>query len=306
MYGTAENKPATAVTGEQPLVDALARRIERRAQEGWERLCLDRLYEGVPLSRRQTERLFRERFLTSPARYFRDCQTAVAERLLANGRDVLSATAESGFASPSRLHDALVTRRGLTPGEVRKRGAGVAIDYGFFDTPLGIALLAATGRGLCALRLCQFSGAEAKRDELRGDYPAADLRECAETAQLYADALVNFLEARAATFRPPLDLLAGTTFQREVWAELQRVAPGETLSYTELAARVGRPRAVRAVAGACARNHIAIAIPCHRIVSANGSLAGYRWGKEWKRRLLDLEAEFARRRGADAAESTIP
>jgi AraC family transcriptional regulator of adaptative response/methylated-DNA-[protein]-cysteine methyltransferase len=246
------------------------------------------------------ERRFRDRFLTSPARYFRDCQWEQAERLLRSGKDVLTTATTAGFASPGRLHDVVVARRGMTPGEVRQGGAGVHIDFGYFDTPLGIVLLAATARGLCALRLCQFSGSQHELDELRRDFPQAQIVENPGAAQPYADQLVAFLDAHADTFAPRVDILRGTTFQREVWAELQNLKPGETVSYRELARRLGRPKAVRAVAGACGANHLAIAIPCHRAIRSDGSLAGFRWGKAWKRRLLDLEAQIPRREAGSA------
>lgn len=174
------------------------------------------------------------------------------------------------------------------------------IDYGFFDTPIGVALIAATERGLCALRIGELTDADAMLADLRRDFPraAAPLRENAPAVQPYADLLRDFLAARTQTFAPRLDVRAGTPFQRAVWAELQRIAPGERISYTELAARIGRPKAVRAVAGACASNGVAIAVPCHRVVRTNGSLAGYRWGKDGKARLLDIEARAAAARRA--------
>lgn len=176
----------------------------------------------------------------------------------------------------------------------RQRGTGIRIDYGFFDTPLGVALLAATPHGLCTLRLCQFRGAQEQIADARVDFSAAEFVEAPEFVQAYADELAAFLDAQADTFSPPLDILRGTPFQREVWAELQTLRPGETISYTALAHRVGRPSAVRAVAGACAGNQIAIAIPCHRAVRSDGSLAGFRWGLEWKQRLLEIESGLKR------------
>lgn len=288
----------TTPIAENAVLEALAQDVQAQVAEGCERLSMDRLLALSTWSRRQTERLFRERFLTSPARYFRDCQWDKAERLLHDGHDVLSASLESGFASPGRLHDAVLTRCGMTPGEVRRRGAGVHIDYGFFDTQMGIVLLAATPRGLCSLRICQFRGAQEQLDEVAQDFARAEMVENPEPLQSYADQLVAFLEAKTDIFNPPLDILFGTTFQREVWAELRKIKPGETLSYTELAARVGNPSAVRAVASACARNGLAIAIPCHRIIRQDGSLAGYRWGLEWKQRLLELEARVQREAAA--------
>ena len=168
----------------------------------------------------------------------------------------------------------------------------VKINFGFFDTQIGVVLLAATPRGICALRLCQFHGAQAQLADVERDFPEAEWTEDPAALQPHADQLVAFLDARTACFNPPLDIRLGTTFQREVWTELQRVPPGETITYSDLAARVGRPSAVRAVAGACARNPLAIAIPCHRAVRQDGSLAGFRWGLEWKQRLLALEAQM--------------
>jgi len=283
-------------------LESVAREIRRQADAGCESLCIDTLLSVAPWGRRQIERLFRERYLTSPARYFRDCQWERAERLLKSGKDVLSAAVEAGFASTGRLHDAVVRRRGMTPGEVRRHGEGVRIAYGFYETQIGVVLLAATARGLCALRLCLSADGPTDGSSvlqgLRSEFPRARFVEDSAAVQPYADQLVAYLEQRAATFRPRLDILQGTTFQREVWEELQRLAPGETISYAELASRVGRPAAARAAAGACAANPLAIAIPCHRVTYADGTLAGRRWGSAWKRRLLELEAEAAARRGA--------
>ncbi|MEP7287207.1 MAG: methylated-DNA--[protein]-cysteine S-methyltransferase [Chloroflexota bacterium] len=288
-------------SAEAHILEQLAGAIRKQADDGLERLDVDQFIELAPWSRRQTERRFRDKYLTSPARYFRDCQWDCARRLLMEGTDVLSASTRSGFASPGRLHDAVVARSGLTPGEVRRRGAGVHIDFGFFETQVGIVLMAATRRGMSSLRIC---GANPSADRLaeevsllRSDYPQADLDENPEAVQVYANQLVTYLDTRTgADFCPPLDILEGTTFQREVWAELQKVEPGETITYSELAARIGKPHAVRAVANACSHNQLAIAIPCHRAIRQDGTLAGYKWGIEWKQRLLCIEAEMRERR----------
>ena len=167
------------------------------------------------------------------------------------------------------------------------------ISFGFFTTDIGDALLAATPRGLCALRLCAPNHRAEKLSELQNDYPRAQFTEDAQALQPYIDQLIAFLGPSAEPFTPTLDLLDGTAFQREVWTEMQKLAPGETVSYSELATQIGRPAAVRAVAQACARNGLAIAIPCHRVVRRDGSLAGFRWGLDWKRQLLALEARMA-------------
>ncbi len=289
------------INQEERILESLAVEIRRQADAGIERLDIERLTELAPWSRRQIERRFRDRYLTSPARYFRDCQWDCARQLLLEGTDVLTASVRAGFASPGRLHDAVVVRSGFTPGEIRRGGAGVHLDFGFFETQIGIVMLAATRRGLSSLRLCGANpSAEQLAEEIAEfgrDFPNAELDENPAELQSYADQLVAYLDARTgADFCPPLDILQGTTFQREVWAELQRVEPGETITYSELARRVGHPGAVRAVASACASNIIAVAVPCHRAIRQDGTLAGYRWGVEWKRRLLALEAERRSRR----------
>ncbi|MCE7947156.1 MAG: methylated-DNA--[protein]-cysteine S-methyltransferase [Chloroflexi bacterium CFX4] len=280
------------------ILERLAAEIRQQVADGLEFFDVERFMAGAPWSRRQTERLFRARYLTSPARYFRDCQWDRARELLMNGTDVLTAANQAGFASMGRLHDAVVTRIGMTPGELRRRGSGVHIKYGFYDTQIGIVLIAATARGVCAVRLC---GLEADTDRFseevaafRAEFSGATLEEDIHALQPYADQLVAYLEERSPSFCPPLDILQGTTFQREVWSQLQQTQPGETLTYTEIARRIGKPEAVRAVANACAANPLAIAIPCHRAVRSDGTLAGYRWGVEWKERLLEIEAERQR------------
>jgi AraC family transcriptional regulator of adaptative response/methylated-DNA-[protein]-cysteine methyltransferase len=270
--------------------------IRRQVREGREDLDVPAILAASPWGRRQTERRFRERFLTSPQRYFRDLQAERARGLLARGSTVLAASLDAGFTGAGRMHEAVVRRYGLSPGELRRRGAGVRLSCGFFHTQVGVVLIGRTSRGLATLRLC---GAEPTSEHLgnmlhalQTELSEADVVEEPEAAKDIADHLVAFLDARTAAFCPSLDVLRGTAFQREVWAALQRLRTGETVSYGELARRIRRPTAVRAVARACGANGIAIAIPCHRVVGRDGSLTGYRWGVEWKRRLLELEREM--------------
>lgn len=278
----------------QDIVKQIALEICRQVMQGYERLNVDEMMKVSPWGRRQTERNFRDVMLTSPRRYFRDCQAEIAREYLHSGEDVLTASMAAGFSSTGRLHDALVMRYGLTPGEMRQRGQGVKVCYGLFSTQIGVVLIAATERGVCFISLCGMVKTpgivESRLDELRALLPQATLNENADAVQEYGNQLVAFLDQRSPEFCPPLDILQGTTFQREVWAEIKRIAPGEVLSYSQLAQRIGRPKAVRAVAQACGHNHLAIAIPCHRVMRSDGTLAGYRWGVEWKERLLSLEA----------------
>ncbi|MCC7207854.1 MAG: AraC family transcriptional regulator, partial [Anaerolineae bacterium] len=179
---------------DQDVLRHLAEEIRCQVADGLERLDMDRFLARSPWGRRQTERLFREAYLTSPTRFFRDHQMEIAEALLLQGEDVLSASAKSGFASPGRLHDAVVQRRGLTPGELRRRGEGVRITFGFFETQLGVVMLAATPRGLCALSLCGQTPTPdilaGRVAELNQRYPQASFDEEPADLQAYADQLV--------------------------------------------------------------------------------------------------------------------
>lgn len=274
--------------------------LRRQFDAGAERPDWSAIERAAGVGRRQVERLFRARHGTSPARYWSDLKADAAVGLLREGHDVLGAALRSGHSGPGRLHDATVARTGMTPGQVRARGRGVRIAWGAFDTPLGHVLIAATERGVCALRLCTLKPPADHLDDLRAEWPAAVIAEDRAAVQAYADELVAWLERRTETFDPRIDV-HGTAFQREVWTELRKLKAGETASYREIALRIGRPRAARAVGHACALNGIAIAVPCHRVLTSTGDLGGYRWGEEWKRKLLALEAEMRKR--ADAKEN---
>lgn len=279
---------AAAAVAAGPVARAALAELQRQFAEGLARLDWDRIERATGRGRRQVNRAFAEAFAATPTRHFADLRAGRAEELLAQGHDVLTAAVQAGYSGPGRLHDALVARRGMTPGQARAEGAGVRIAWTVAETPLGPVAVAATERGLCLLALCSVVRAEEHLAELRRQFPRAELREDAEALREHVAALRDFLANRRDAFEPPLDA-SGTPFQEQVWDELRRLGPGETASYADIAARIGRPSAARAVAGACAANRIAIAIPCHRVVGSDGELRGYRWGIEWKRRLLELE-----------------
>jgi AraC family transcriptional regulator of adaptative response/methylated-DNA-[protein]-cysteine methyltransferase len=175
---------------------------------------------------------------------------------------------------------------GMTPGAYRRGGAGERIAYTVTDSPLGRLLVAATARGICGISL--GDGDEELVAWLRAQYPAAELQPDAEPLGQWVRAVLVFLAGREPSLNLPLDV-RGTAFQRQVWAALQTIPYGETRTYSQVAAGLGRPTATRAVARACALNRAALVIPCHRVVGADGSLTGFRWGLERKRRLLEQE-----------------
>lgn len=174
---------------------------------------------------------------------------------------------------------------GMSPGVYKRGGRGVEIRYTVGETSLGPMLLAATAQGICALR---FGEEEALRAELRAEFPQATLREEPLELAAHVEAVKAYLEGAQHALDLPLDVSA-TAFQLRVWRALRAIPYGQTRSYKEVAEAIGEPRAVRAVARACATNPVALVVPCHRVVRTGGELSGYRWGVDRKRRLLQQE-----------------
>jgi AraC family transcriptional regulator of adaptative response/methylated-DNA-[protein]-cysteine methyltransferase len=175
----------------------------------------------------------------------------------------------------------------MTPTDFRAGGAGAAIRFAVGECSLGSILVAATPKGICAISLGDDPDALVRG--LQDRFPKAQLIGGDKTFERLVADVVGFVEAPAQGLDLPLDL-RGTAFQQRVWQALRKIPAGTTTTYTEIAKRIGRPKAVRAVAQACAGNAIAVAIPCHRVVRLDGSLSGYRWGVARKRALLDKEA----------------
>jgi AraC family transcriptional regulator of adaptative response/methylated-DNA-[protein]-cysteine methyltransferase len=210
------------------------------------------------------------------------------------GEGIAEAAYAAGFGASSRAYEAAPNGLGMTPGARRKGGEGETIRYTIVSTWLGWALVAATERGICMTALGDDrAGLEA---DLRRRFPAATLAPADAALSGWAGRVVRFITRPGEQLDLPLDI-RGTAFQAQVWKALQKIPPGQTATYTGIAQALGRPRAVRAVAQACASNKLAVLVPCHRVVRGDGELAGYRWGIERKRALLAREREAA----ADAA-----
>jgi AraC family transcriptional regulator of adaptative response/methylated-DNA-[protein]-cysteine methyltransferase len=195
----------------------------------------------------------------------------------------------AGYSSNERFYEESNQRLGMTPTNSRTGGANTDIRFAIGECSLGSILVAATERGVCAILM--GDEADALVRELRDRFPQARLiGGDAEFEGLVAK-VVGFVEAPRVGLDLPLDL-RGTAFQRCVWQALRAIPAGETLSYTDIARRIGGPRSARAVAQACGANPLAVAIPCHRVVRKDGGLAGYRWGVGRKRVLLERESEL--------------
>ncbi|HYC76209.1 MAG TPA: methylated-DNA--[protein]-cysteine S-methyltransferase [Planctomycetota bacterium] len=205
---------------------------------------------------------------------------------LARGDDVLGAGLRAGYRSPGRMYAAAGTALGMPPATFRAGGAGAVIRWSVRRCAYGVALAAATTRGLCAVELAD--DADAALAALRARFPKATFEKGGRDARRLAAAAVAAFDDPVAAADLPLDVRA-TAFQARVWAELRRIPRGATRTYAEVAARLDAPGAARAVARACAGNPLAVLTPCHRVVRGDGRLAGYRWGAARKAELLRRE-----------------
>lgn len=244
---------------------------------------LDQLAEAAGYSPFHFHRLFRRATGVTPAAYVRAHRAKRAQQALKEADTVTEALYDAGYAAPARFYADMPDRLGMTPSKWRDGGRGETIRWEVAQTDLGPLLVAATTRGICRVAF------EPDDAELRAHFPNATIeRGGAVLEGLLADA-VAFVTQPGRAMTLPLDV-RGTAFQQAVWRELSRIPPGETLSYAALAARAGNPNAVRAVGSACGANPVAVLIPCHRALRADGSLGGYAWGLPIKRKLLTREA----------------
>src|SRR5262249_31552649 len=208
------------------------------------------------------------------------------KNLLRQGRKITDALYETGYGSSSRVYERSNAQLGMTPATYQKGGKGMKLGYTIAKSPLGKVLVAATDRGVSAVYLGE--GETALVDELRKEYPRAEIVAAPDSYQRWVKEIVQRTEGKPPQAELPLDLQA-TAFQRRVWQELQRIPLGATRTYAQVAKSLGKPSAVRAVARACATNPVSIVVPCHRVVRSDGNLAGYRWGLSRKERLLEQE-----------------
>ena len=206
--------------------------------------------------------------------------------LIREGKSITDALYETGYGSSSRVYERSNSQLGMTPATYRKGGEGMKLGYTITKSPLGKVLVAATERGVSAVYL---GDAEAKLlAELRKEYTRAEIAPATDSFQRWVREIVQRIEGRQPHFELPLDLQA-TVFQRRVWKELQRIPRGRTRTYSQVARSLGQPKAVRAVARACATNPVSVVVPCHRVIREDGTLAGYRWGLSRKEKLLEQE-----------------
>ncbi len=248
---------------------------------------LDALAAAAGLSRFHFQRLFKRTTGVTPRAYATAVGSQRVRDLLPTSSAVTTAILGGGFRSSARFYAQADSLLGMRPKKYRAGGKDMTIRFAVGQCSLGAILVAATERGVCAISL--GDNPQQLASELQKRFAQAELVANDKKFEQLVAQVVGFVEAPAVGLNLPLDI-RGTAFQQRVWQALSAVKPGETITYTELARRIGAPKSVRAVAAACAANPLAVAIPCHRVVRKGGALAGYRWGIARKQVLLERES----------------
>jgi len=282
-----------------PRAEAVARvcrEIEARihgdgAGAGESPVTLSALSRTAGMSPHQLERAFRSLMGITPRQYADAQRMRRLKSSLRKGDDVTTALYDAGFGSSSRLYERAPSHLGMTPATYRRGGAGMQIHYTIANSPLGRLLVGATDKGISALYLGESDGK--LEAALEKEYPRAEIRRDRNGMEGWVEQILAHLRGQAPRLDLPTDVQA-TAFQRRVWEELRRIPYGTTRTYSQIARAIGKPRAIRAVARACATNPVSVVVPCHRVVREDGKLAGYRWGLQRKRALLEHESEAAR------------
>ncbi|MGF1501035.1 MAG: methylated-DNA--[protein]-cysteine S-methyltransferase [Paracoccaceae bacterium] len=262
------------------LMAAALRYLEAHAAE---QPSLETVAAAIGLSPTHFQRVFSRWVGVSPKRYVQYLTLDHAKRLLAERNSILDASYGAGLSAPSRLHDLFLRWEGMSPGAYARRGEGLEIAHGWFETPFGPALAMGTERGLCGLAFAAEMGREAAWEDLACRWPAARLSPAPERLRPWIEAAFSGQgEVRLAPMGGP--------FQIKVWEALLAIPSGHVTTYSEIARAIGHPRATRAVGTAVGRNPVSFLIPCHRAMRRDGGLGGYHWGLTTKRAILAWES----------------
>ena len=267
------------------LVEQACRLIDTAEEEPG----LDALAQACGVSPFHFHRLFKAHTGITPKAYAAARRARRVQQELAGAASVTEAIFAAGYNSSARFYAASPHLLGMTPQAFREGGSGASIRFAVAACSLGAILVAATVRGICAILIGDDPGLLVR--DLQDRFPKAELRGAEPEFERTVAQVIGFVEAPGIGLDLPLDV-RGTAFQQRVWQALREIPAGQTVSYAELAERIGLPKGARAIAGACAANPVAVAIPCHRVVRTDGSLSGYRWGVERKKTLLAREREL--------------
>jgi AraC family transcriptional regulator, regulatory protein of adaptative response / methylated-DNA-[protein]-cysteine methyltransferase len=277
-------RPKAVINGTLEIVKAMCRYVESHLDEP---LTLARLSAEFHQSPFHLQRTFKSVLGVTPRAYADSCRMNQLKGNLRAGHSVTQSLYDAGYSSSSRLYERTASQLGMTPDKYRRGAIAASIRYTCADSPLGRMLIAATDKGICSI---QFANSDGELEQgLRHEFPFAIRRRDDAAMQTWKEDLLRQMRGQSLHTALPLDIQA-TAFQRRVWSHLQSIPFGKTNSYAEVASAIGQPTATRAVARACAANPVAVAIPCHRVVSKSGDTGGYRWGIARKKALLGLES----------------
>jgi AraC family transcriptional regulator, regulatory protein of adaptative response / methylated-DNA-[protein]-cysteine methyltransferase len=269
------------------IIQDVCRYMERHSDET---LSLDHLASRAQMSRYHFARSFKSIVGVTPKQYLAGLRLRRLKNGLAETKPIDAAIYDAGYGSPSRVYEGAAANLGMTPAQYRRGGEGVSISYASLDTPAGLMTIAATDRGICFVA---FGDSEAELlERLRGEYRNAAIEPMRDREHPQFKAWVEAIARHLRGAQPHLDLpldIRATAFQMRIWKYLQQIPYGDVQSYSEVAAAIGAPKAARAVARACATNPVAVVVPCHRVIRADGAAGGYRWGLPRKRALIDGE-----------------
>lgn len=261
-------------------------RICRELTEDYRNLGPEEIarHEGIPL--RRLNEIFRSVLGVTVREYLASAKLDDFKQKVKQSGDVTSSMYDAGFSSSSRLYEKSDAVLGMTPASYGRGGRGANIHFGIRKSSIGYVLAASTERGVCTISF--GDDPQTLESDLREEFYAAEISRDDSKVASYLDAIADHIAGNGFLTSIPIDVHA-TAFQAKVWQLLRETKPGETLTYSGLAAKLGNSNGSRAVARACASNRVAIAIPCHRVVAASGDLAGYRWGADRKRKILERE-----------------
>ncbi|HEX4020521.1 MAG TPA: bifunctional DNA-binding transcriptional regulator/O6-methylguanine-DNA methyltransferase Ada [Acidobacteriaceae bacterium] len=272
---------------EHPQLRILTAACDYLSQNGDQPVKLQELGKAIGLSPFHTQRIFRRCLGITPLQYQQVRRMEHFRKQLSDGDSVTAAIYDSGFGSSSRLYEHAKEHLGMTPAELRHGGKDVEIRYSISNSPLDKMLVAVTDVGLCAV---SFGSLESElEDDLASRFALSHIRRDEQGLGSLVQQVLTQMTEHPVALALPLDIRA-TAFQHRVWQALRQIPRGETRSYAQVAAAIGQPKAVRAVARACAQNPVAIVVPCHRVVGSNGKLTGYHWGLSRKEKILEMES----------------
>ncbi|BAZ52783.1 methylated-DNA--protein-cysteine methyltransferase [Nostoc sp. NIES-4103] len=275
-----------ALSVDQQQIETIAH-ICKLIEQSQKPLSLQKLAQIAGLSQYHFHRLFKKMVGVTPKEYANAHRGKRIREELQQGSSVTEAIYNAGFETSSSFYEKSTMMLGMTPSKYQQGADGIEIRFAVKRSWLGWVLVAATTKGICAIHLGDTE--EVLIEQLQNQFPNAQLSESDSTFEDWIEQVIAFIEMPQQGLNLPLDI-QGTAFQQRVWRTLQDIPPGSTASYAQIAQQIGNPKAVRAVARACATNQLAIAIPCHRVVGSDNTLKGYRWGCDRKRALLEREA----------------